>query len=61
MKMDTYYGPPGTQSGIFFHETMHISQLIISPKADDYAYGLKDYYDLAKNYNTDRAVYNVDS
>ena len=61
MEMETYDGPPATQGGTFFHETMHMSQLVTSPQAVDKAYGPKDCYDLARNSNTDSAVYNADS
>ena len=59
--MESYSGPPGTQAYTFFHETMHMSQLVTSPQAVDKAYGAKDCYDLAKNGNTDSAIYNADS
>ena len=59
--MESYEGPPGTQGYTFFHETMHMSQLVTSPQAVDKAYGAKDVYDLARNSNTDAAVYNADS
>ena len=59
--METYHGPPGTQAYTFFHETMHMSQLVISPKANDYVYGPLNVYNLAKNRNTDAAVYSADS
>ena len=40
---------------------MHLSQLVTSPQAVDYAYGPEAVYDLARSSNTDRAVYNADS
>ena len=59
--MESYDGPLLTQGATFFHETMHMSQLVTSPQTLDKAYGPKDCYDLAKNRNTDVAVYNADS
>jgi hypothetical protein len=50
-----------SQGATFFHETMHMSQLVTSPKAKDSAYGPKLVYELARNRNTDAAVYNADS
>lgn len=49
------------QAATFFHETMHMSQLVTSPKAGDKVYGPKNTYDLARNRNTDAAVYNAES
>ncbi len=59
--METYHGPPGTQAYTFFHETMHMSQLVTSLPAHDYVYGPLNVYNLAKDRNTDAAVYNSDS
>lgn len=59
--MESYAGPPVSQAEIFFHETMHMSQLVTSPQANDYAYGAEKVYNLARNRNTDAAVYNADS
>ncbi len=58
--METYHGFPRTQAYAFFHETFHMSQLVTSPVAHDYAYGPLDVYNLAKERNTDAAVYNAD-
>ncbi|KAI9694470.1 MAG: Suppressor of the cold-sensitive snRNP biogenesis mutant brr1-1 [Bathelium mastoideum] len=52
---------PVSQPFIFFHESFHMSQLVTSPKADDYVYGAKDDYDLARTRDTDATVYNADS
>jgi hypothetical protein len=51
---------PGSQAAIFFHETMHLSQIVTSPQATDKTYGAKNVYELARNRNTDAAVYNGD-
>lgn len=59
--METVVGIPAIQAGIFFHEAMHMSQIVTSPVAVDYGYGAKYVYDLAKSKNTDAAVYNADS
>lgn len=50
-----------SQAATIFHETMHMSQLVTSPEADDNAYGAEEVYDLARTHNTDGAVYNADS
>ncbi|KAI9724278.1 MAG: hypothetical protein M1828_003702 [Chrysothrix sp. TS-e1954] len=59
--METIVGPPPFQADTWFHETMHMSQLVTSPKAVDKAYGAEDCYDLAHGRNTDAAIYNADS
>jgi hypothetical protein len=56
--MENWYG---AQGATFFHETIHMSQLVSSPQAGDSAYGPKLAYELARNRNTDAAVYNADS
>jgi len=40
---------------------MHMSQIVTSPKAMDTAYGPEPVYELARQKNTDAAVYNADS
>ncbi|KAF2036387.1 hypothetical protein EK21DRAFT_84076 [Setomelanomma holmii] len=52
---------PASQSATFFHETMHMSQLVTSPRAGDKARGGQAVYELARSGNTDYAVYNADS
>ena len=59
--MESYYGPPGTQADIFFHETMHMSQLVTAPQATDKVYGPLNVYNLAKNNNIESSLYNADS
>ena len=59
--METYYGPPGTQAAVFFHETMHMGQLVTAPKAWDSGYGPLNVYNLAKNKNIESTLYNADS
>ena len=60
-EMESYYGPPGTQAAIFFHETMHMSQLVTAPQAVDKVYGPLGAYNLAKNKNIETSLYNADS
>lgn len=52
---------PGSSAALLYHETMHLSQLVTSPQAEDKAYGAKGVYELARQSNTDYAVYNADS
>ena len=52
---------PGSQAATVFHETMHFTKLVTSPFTRDFAYGPLDIYNLARERNTDLAVYNPDS
>ncbi|KAL9074151.1 MAG: hypothetical protein Q9157_004499 [Trypethelium eluteriae] len=59
--MELYTAPPGSRAYVFFHEAFHMSQIVTSPGALDYAYSPEGVYNLSRDYNTDRAVYNADS
>ena len=59
--METVNSSPGIQAAVFLHESFHMSQIVTSPGAVDYAYGAENVYKLADSRNTDAAVYNADS
>ena len=61
MWMDWWTDKPSSRSATFFHETMHMSQLVTSPRAGDKARGAEGVWELARSQNTDGAVYNADS
>ncbi|KAL9089636.1 MAG: hypothetical protein Q9165_005668 [Trypethelium subeluteriae] len=59
--MEKFSSIPWSRAEIFFHETMHMSKIVTSPKARDYAYRAQDVYTLAKKNNTQLAMANADS
>lgn len=59
--LESYEENPGNQAATLFHEQMHMGQLVTAPRAVDIAYGALNAYNLAKNKNTDTAIYNADS